>query len=220
MFVQQVQQKCSACGGRGWTVPPRSTCQPCRGKGLLKEKKTFHVDVEPGASDGAEFRFKGEADELPDHDTGDVVIVIRENQHPVFHRAGSDLVMSKAISLAEALCGFRVSAKFLDGELLEVTSKPGQVMRPGDIWTVRGRGMKRSGRRPGDLHLVLTVEFPASLPEATQAELQGIFSGSKSLKGAGGTEDRRPAPPANSEEASRLSDANVEQLKRRLEETA
>lgn len=47
-MVQQMQSRCSACGGAGSAVPPSDTCGGCKGKGLVPEKKTFEITIEPG----------------------------------------------------------------------------------------------------------------------------------------------------------------------------
>lgn len=161
MFVQQSQSTCSSCRGMGYKVPRGKTCSSCKGSRTVKEKKTFTVDVDKGSTDGAEFRFKGQADEALGHDTGDVVIVLREKVHKTFQRTGDSLLIKKKISLSEALTGFEFSVPFLDGGDVVVRSEPGQVVRPGDILVVQGRGMPRPhGQRPGDLFLILDVEFP------------------------------------------------------------
>merc|ERR1712039_621403 len=140
----------SACGGRGYKIPPNSSCKDCRGKGTTKERKTFGIDVEKGTKDSTEFRFRGQADEQPGHDTGDVVIVVREKTHKTFQRVKDALLMSKTLTLSEALCGFQFSTTFLDGEELVIRSKPGQVVKPGDMMMIKGKGMPRPhGQKPG-----------------------------------------------------------------------
>lgn len=47
-MVQQIQQRCSNCTGSGSMVPPSDVCGQCKGKGLVPEKKTFEVTIEPG----------------------------------------------------------------------------------------------------------------------------------------------------------------------------
>lgn len=42
-MVQQIQQRCSRCGGGGYSCPPADKCGQCDGKGLAPEKKVFEV---------------------------------------------------------------------------------------------------------------------------------------------------------------------------------
>lgn len=144
----------------------------------MKEKKTFNIEVKGGLEEGTEFRFKGETDEAPGHDTGDVVIIIREKTHKTFQRVKDSLVMKKKLTLAEALCGFQFSTPFLDGQDLVIRSNPGQVVKPGEIMMIDGKGMPRPhGQRPGNLFVILDVEFPKSLPSESQTKLSDALGG-------------------------------------------
>lgn len=42
-MVQQIQQRCSRCGGGGYSCPASDRCNTCDGKGLAPEKKVFEV---------------------------------------------------------------------------------------------------------------------------------------------------------------------------------
>jgi hypothetical protein len=47
-MVQQIQQRCSRCGGGGYSCPAADKCGHCDGKGLAPEKKVFEVSL-PGS---------------------------------------------------------------------------------------------------------------------------------------------------------------------------
>lgn len=206
VFVQQVASQCSACSGKGYVMDPGDVCGSCKGKTTVTEKKRFSIDVEAGAADGHEFRFSGQAHELPGHDTGDVVVVVKAQPHSKFHRVGDSLVMAKKVSLVEALCGFHFSTPFLDGGDLQVQSKPGQIVKDGDMMTIPGRGMPRQGgQQPGDLFLKLEVDFPSSLSPEQRDQLQGVLGG-----GA------LPAElPAGAQTATRMTPSQVQAQKQR-----
>lgn len=42
-MVQQIQQRCSTCGGAGYSCPPSDRCTACGGKGLAPNRKVFEV---------------------------------------------------------------------------------------------------------------------------------------------------------------------------------
>merc|ERR1712230_106562 len=54
--------------------------------------------VDKGAPHGEKYIFHGEADEHPDRESGDVILVVDEQPHPVFKRKGADLLMEKEIT--------------------------------------------------------------------------------------------------------------------------
>jgi len=175
--VFQQQEPCPACNAAGYTIPAGKSCSSCKGAGSVKEKKTFPVDIEAGGKETLVFTFKGQANEQKGAEPGDVNIRIVAKPHKTFQRLGDDLMMVKKISLEEALCGFEFKTQFLDGEDLTVRSKPGQVMKPGDIVKVEGKGMPRPSGKPGDLLVVTEINFPDSLPEEKQKKLQEVLGG-------------------------------------------
>jgi DnaJ family protein A protein 2 len=177
-FMQQVQSPCPRCAGRGIVIPPGQDCKTCKRKGTVKQRNTFSVEVEAGFGDGHEFRFRGQADEAPGHDPGDVVILIRQKPHKVFHRVKDALVMTKTITLSEALCGFHFSIPFLDDTELTIKSAPDQVIRPSDIMVIPGKGMPRAhGQKAGDLHLILEVDFPKDVPAESHERIREVLGG-------------------------------------------
>merc|ERR1719377_416716 len=102
-MIQQVQQQCDACGGRGQNFRQ------------VKVTETLEVHVPKGAPDQHKLNFSEKADEIPDGEAGDVVFVLHEQAHPEYKRKGDDLFIERTISLTEALCGFAMDFKTLDG---------------------------------------------------------------------------------------------------------
>jgi DnaJ family protein A protein 2 len=166
MFNQPARVICSDCHGSGTIIGVKDRCKKCKGEKLVEEKKLLEFWIERGMDEGDHIVLKGEADQEPGKETGDVVFVIVEKDHPVFTRIGPDLRATLYITLQEALCGFsRVILTTLDGRGLSYTHKVthGQVIRPKDIFKIVGEGMpvgKKSDAK-GDLYLDVDIEFPA-----------------------------------------------------------
>jgi DnaJ family protein A protein 2 len=87
---------------------------------VLKEKKVIEVIIDKGAPNGEKYVFHGESDEYPGRESGDVIIVVNEQPHPVFKRKGADLLIEKEITLLEALTGCDFVVDFLDGSKFRV----------------------------------------------------------------------------------------------------
>ena len=49
------------------------------------------------------------ADEIPNVETGDVHFVVQERERDLSKRKGAELLITKEVSLNQALCGFKVS---------------------------------------------------------------------------------------------------------------
>jgi DnaJ family protein A protein 2 len=45
-MMQQIQQRCSQCGGTGYATPASDRCPACEGTCLIAEKKVFEVHIE------------------------------------------------------------------------------------------------------------------------------------------------------------------------------
>jgi len=155
-MVQQVQRKCSRCGGEGYVGETK------------KERKVLEVHVEKGMKNGEKITFRGMADEKPNMEPGDINFIVQEKEHELFKRKGADLLITKTLSLNEALCGFEWSVKHLDNREIIIKSKPGEVIKPETVGgtpfvkVVSGEGMPSKGNPfvKGDLYVLFTVEFP------------------------------------------------------------
>ena len=161
-MVQQIQQPCHECGQTGEKIKEKDKCKKCNGKKIVKEKNVLECHILQGMSDGQKITFSGEADQAPNTEPGDVVIVLDEKEHPVFQRNGSNLVMKMTITLSEALCGFKRLIPTLDGRTLLVTSEPGEIVRPGELKCIEHEGMPTYKRvyNKGSLIIKFDVKFP------------------------------------------------------------
>jgi len=133
-----------------------------------------------GQSHGQKLVFEKEADEAPDVETGDVVVVLQMAPHPLYRREGDNLFIKKQITLVEALTGFQFHVDCLDGRRrLLVRGEPGGIIKPGDHRAIRDEGMPmhKNSFVKGQLFIEFDVAFPAagSLSSKAQAELKKIL---------------------------------------------
>ena len=96
-MITQMQRTCGSCDGQGNTAETKN------------ERKVLEVLVEKGMKHNQRISFKHMADEVPGMEAGDVNFIIQEKDHDLFKRKGADLLVTKEISLNQALCGFTVS---------------------------------------------------------------------------------------------------------------
>jgi len=162
-MMQQLQERCRQCGGEGEVIKAKDKCKKCTGNKVIEESKTLDVYIDKGMQHGQKIVFKEEGDQLPDIIPGDVILVLQQKEHPIFKRDGDDLLIEKKILLVEALCGFQFAITHLDGRLLVIKSKPGELIRPGDIKSVESEGMPhhKNPTHKGNLLIKFDIEFPA-----------------------------------------------------------
>lgn len=168
-MVQQVQRRCTTC----------TDGYQCKTK---KERKVLEVHVEKGMKNGQKISFRGMADEKPNMEPGDINFVVQEKEHELFKRKGADLLITKTLSLNEALTGFEWTVPHLDKRTIVIQSKPGEVIKAEAdggqpfVKIVRGEGMPSKGNPfvKGDLYVLFRVEFPSDgeLDESTVSALK------------------------------------------------
>merc|ERR1712228_853633 len=95
-----------------------------------QEREVLEVVIQKGSPDGHKVQFREMADEHPDADAGDVVFVLKQQEHADFKRRGADLFIERKISLVEALCGFELELTHLDGRKLLIKTSPGEIIKP------------------------------------------------------------------------------------------
>lgn len=67
----------------GEVINERDRCKPCEGRKVCKEVKTLEVHVDKGMRHGQKITFSGEADQAPNTEPGDIVLVLQEKEHEV-----------------------------------------------------------------------------------------------------------------------------------------
>ncbi|XP_042896717.1 dnaJ homolog subfamily A member 2 [Parasteatoda tepidariorum] len=161
-MVQHMQSACSDCNGEGEVLNERDRCKVCKGKKIVQETKRLEVHVDKGMQDGQKIYFRGDGNQMPGVEPGDVIIVLQQLPHTLFERSGHDLFMPYTLTLVEALCGFSMVIKHLDGRDIVVRHAPAEVIEPGSVKGVVNEGMPiyRNPFEKGNLYIKFSVTFP------------------------------------------------------------
>ncbi|KAM6437821.1 dnaJ homolog subfamily A member 1-like [Liasis olivaceus] len=106
--------------------------------------------------------FHQEGDQVPGFEPGDIVIVLDQKQHPIFQCRGNDLIVQREVPLVDTLCGCKQVIQTLDNRRLLVFSRPGCVIKPGDVRCIPNERMPayRSPAQKGKLVIHFKVKFP------------------------------------------------------------
>lgn len=172
-MIQQLQRNCDSCGGQGYAAETKS------------ERKVLEVHVDKGMSNNQKITFRNMADEIPKMEAGDINFIIQEKEHDLFKRKGNDLLLTKVVSLNQALCGFSWKINHLDGRQIVMKSRPGEIIKPEMntdealpfVKVLKDEGMPSHGNPfvKGNLYVMFRVEFPDSLPPDVIAQLKQIL---------------------------------------------
>ena len=191
-IFQQVQTTCNVCGGKGKTV--RHACTVCGGARVVTEKEHHTLNLERGMPVGIRITFQNEADESPDWEAGDLIVEVREStpvlntdaQDPLektdgnfFRRRGNDLFWREVLSLREAWMGdWTRNVTHLDGHIVRLTRKRGDVVQPGMVEAIPGQGMPiwQKESHPDELEFgALHVEYVVVLPDRMDSSMEKEF---------------------------------------------
>jgi molecular chaperone DnaJ len=175
--VFSITRPCSRCGGSGTVI--EDPCPSCGGQGRLRELKKYRVNIPAGVKDGSRIRLpgKGEAG-LRGGPAGDLYVVCRVSESPVFRRKGDNFEVEVPITITEALRGADVEVPTLHGtKRLRV---PGGT-RHGTVQRLRGEGPPAlAGGKRGDIHYRFVIDVPRQL---TEEQRQAVEALSETLNG-------------------------------------
>jgi curved DNA-binding protein len=131
------------------------------------EQAPVTVRIPPGAEDGSRVRIKGQGARGPGGgDPGDLILVLHVTPHPLFRREGDDLHLEVPIWVSEAIRGGKVKVPTFDGD---ITVKVPPGTQSGTKLRIRGKGIGRKDREPGDMYLSFSVRVPSSAaPEVVE----------------------------------------------------
>lgn len=121
----------------------------------LRDGRTVDVSIPAGIEDGATLRLRGlGAPGLIGGAAGDALVQVSILPHPVFRRAGDDVHLDLPVTLDEAVLGARVRTPTL-GKPVMLTVPPRSD--GGTVLRLKGKGIHRKGRPPGDLIVTLRI---------------------------------------------------------------
>ncbi|KAF7459273.1 putative DnaJ protein [Cryptosporidium felis] len=165
MVQHQVNDPSCVARKKGWD----KNCKQCPGGPTELETAQLTAYVDAGMYSGDTIRFEGSGEQKLNHEPGDLVIVIFEVENNTFKRVGNDLHTKLEITLHDALLGFSVPLKFIDGKSINI-EKTG-ITSYGDVLKIEKKGMPiRNTGEYGDLYVTLRFNMPSKLNE-TQKNL-------------------------------------------------
>jgi molecular chaperone DnaJ len=150
---------CPRCHGTGKNVSP---CPGCHGEGTVERTEPLEVRIKAGTRDGQRIRIAGKGNVgLHGGTIGDLYVIIRTGDHPVFRREGDDIHLTVPVSATEAALGAKIEVPTIDGRtLLKIPpgTQSGQKLR------LREKGVPsatKDGLRGDEIvEIKLTVPMP------------------------------------------------------------
>jgi molecular chaperone DnaJ len=158
---------CPRCGGAGTVI--EKPCSRCHGSGRERRTKRYKVKIPAGVKNGTQIRLKGKGE--PGYGggpPGDLIVVTRVAESPVYKRRGADLEVEVPVTYADAALGAKVEVPTPEGA---VSLKVPAGSQSGKLLRIKGRGApKLRGNGKGDVLARLRISVPKK-PNKQEREL-------------------------------------------------
>src|SRR5919201_6213692 len=159
---------CPRCQGTGHN---RATCRVCGGEGVINHSEPMEVRIKPGTRDGQRIRLAGKGNAGANSGPpGDLYIIIRAEQHPVFRRETDDIYVTVPVTAAEAALGAKIEVPTIDGRA-QLKVPPGT--QSGQKLRLREKGVPsavKEGTRGDQI-----VEIKIVVPEARDLKARELL---------------------------------------------
>jgi DnaJ family protein B protein 4 len=144
------------------------------------EQETIYIDIQAGIDDSEIIILRNRGNAMSDTNIGDIKLFIKINNTTQFVRDGLDLLLTKEITLKEALIGFHFDFKHLSGKTYTINNKPGKVVTPDFVKEVSNMGIKRARPHPasplvGNLLICFNIKYPTTITEEQCKKLSEIL---------------------------------------------
>jgi molecular chaperone DnaJ len=163
--------RCPRCHGTGKNL---TTCPTCHGEGTVTHTEPLEVRIKAGTRDGQRIRIPGKGNAGTHGGApGDLYVIIRAGEHPIFRRDGDDIYLTVPVTVNEATLGAKIEVPTIDGRaLLKIPpgTQPGQKLR------LREKGVPSATKEGvrGDEIVEITVHVPMPRDERTKELLREL----------------------------------------------
>ena len=162
---------CPRCGGSGKN---RAMCAVCHGEGRLERSENIRVRIKPGTRDGQRIRLAGRGNAgTMGAPAGDLYIIVRAGDHPIFKRDGDDIYLTVPVSVSEAALGSKVEVPTIDGRT-QLKIPPGT--QSGQKLRLRDKGVPSATKEDvrGDEIVEVKVMVPSLRDEKSKEILREL----------------------------------------------
>ncbi|MBP9078804.1 MAG: molecular chaperone DnaJ [Flavobacteriales bacterium] len=172
-FLGQMQTvtTCPTCNGMGQTVSKRGAGSDANG--LVREESVVTVKIPAGVEEGMQLNLSGLGNEAPAGGlSGDLLVVIEEEDHPELKRDGNNLHYEAFITIVDATLGATVEVPLVQGKA-KVKIEPGTQCN--HVLRLKHKGLPSVNRHGhGDLFVHVMVWTPTELSKEERKVLEKL----------------------------------------------
>ncbi len=156
----QTQGVCPTCNGSGKVITDKCDC--CSGNGAVRGDEVVEINIPAGVGEGMVLNVSGKGNAAVQGGvSGDLHVVIEEENNPELVRDGNDLIHNLNITVTTAILGGTVEVPTISGRAkikIAAGTHAGKVLR------LNGKGIPDvNGYGRGDILVVVDITIPSSL---------------------------------------------------------
>lgn len=191
---------CTTCNGSGQQIQmtrtilgnmqTATTCTTCRGageiidyrpngadaQGMIIKEETVEINIPKGVTEGVQLKVGGKGNDAPGNNaiSGDLLVLIEEQEHKTLKREGSNIHYDLYISFSEAVLGVSKEIETVSGKVkikIEAGTQSGKILR------LRGKGLpsiEHYGN--GDFLIHINVWTPQTLTKEQRKFFESMQS--------------------------------------------
>lgn len=167
-FIQE--STCPHCSGNGYTIS--NPCEKCGGSGLHKVVKDIEINIPIGIFDNATIGYEGMGNAIQNGYNGDLIIIFKEEKHPIFDRHNDNIHSDLDVNICDALCGTEAIVDCIDGT--KAKFKIPKLTDDGRVFKFANKGLKniRNNNLRGDHIVTIRYIYPQNLTEEQEKLLK------------------------------------------------
>lgn len=129
----QTTKNCYYCNGTGKFIENNNN-YGVNSYGLKKQKELLKIKIPPGLTEGMQLKVTGKGNEAPfgNGQSGDLLVLLEEIPHKIFHREGINIHYELYISFSEAVLGSIKEIPIINGKAkiyIEPGTQSGKTLR-------------------------------------------------------------------------------------------
>ena len=138
------------------------------------KRKMINIAIPAGIEHGQQIRYEGMGDDaIRELRPGDLIVNVNVQQHRLFRREHSDLVLEKFVSVWDAIIGSSLDIQTLDGKTLTINVPQGT--KHGTVLSCRGEGLPiMRSRNRGNLLIMIKVGMPKNLSSSQLDKIKSL----------------------------------------------
>ncbi len=165
------QTTCPTCRGAGKVI--KNLCTLCKGTGRVLKEEKIKINIPHGVEEGNTLRLKGMGNAgIRGGEYGDLIVYIEEIKDKIFERQGNNLKRKIFVPYPVLVLGGEVQVDTLNGK---VKLKIPPFTKTGQIFRIKGQGLRSLNGIKGDLYVEIDVEILDKISKEEKKLLQELL---------------------------------------------